>query len=90
MELSEFLLARIAEDERRVQQLIQVMGSTTQATDRLLAECQAKRQLLDWHRQYNLDESDHPHGREDQCPAWRLLAMPYDDHPAYDEAWRPR
>jgi len=45
---------------------------------RVLAECEAKRLLVEWLAM---------EPREDQALAF--LALPYADHPDYDEAWRP-
>jgi hypothetical protein len=102
--LTDFLLARIAEDEAVArdwpddrtlfwaddQPVVDTLGHVIyQPRTRVLAECEAKRRLLEWHRQYDTDERGEPHGREDQCPAWRLLASVYADHPDYRKEWRP-
>jgi len=83
MTLAEFLLARIAEDEARV-----------------VAECEAKRRILKLHHppgfvfdadgmewnDYDICHEDH----EDMpCELVRILALPYADHPDYEEGWRP-
>lgn len=64
---------------------------------RILAEVDAKRRIVDLHGPADHEFSDvevcstcdrggplpYP------CPTLRLLALPYADHPDYDEAWRP-
>lgn len=67
---------------------------------RVLAECEAKRCIVEHHR--GEPYADEPEiyycvvchealgGRGDiPCPTLRLLAMPYADHPDYREEWRP-
>jgi len=61
----------------------------------ILADVESKRRMLDLHvaNMYppmgdlgaicNHDERAYP------CITVRLLALPYSDHPDYDEAWRP-
>jgi hypothetical protein len=62
---------------------------------RVLAECEAKRRIVELH-------SDHLHRQGDcetcdgggrylvgDCPTIRALALPYADHPDYQEGWRP-
>ncbi|MEU8760671.1 DUF6221 family protein [Streptomyces sp. NPDC048659] len=65
---------------------------------RVLAEVDAKRRILELHGPAEYEYSDvdicstcdrggplpHP------CPTLHLLALPYADHPDYDEAWRPQ
>ena len=86
-DLTEFLLARIAEDEVVAREGGRWDGGMELAwrdvggiedvlvigTDRLLAECEAKRQLIDL---------TIPH-------VLRILALPYADHPDYRQEWRP-
>ncbi|WP_107427538.1 DUF6221 family protein [Streptomyces glaucescens] len=66
--------------------------------ERVLAEVDAKRDLLELHRQ--LEDSEEmldfcatcdATGKypEYPCRTLRLLALPYADHPDYNEAWRP-
>ena len=100
--LTDFLLARIAEDEaegaraetgppRSYEQdgdpIVEYQISWT-IQPRLLVEARVKRELLALHSQYDLDESGEPHGRED-CTTLRLLALPYASHPDYRDEWRP-
>jgi len=50
---------------------------------RVLAECEAKRLLLELHG---------PHGRDTEalpCRELAVLALPYADHPDYQPEWRP-
>ena len=67
---------------------------------RWLAECDVKRRLVAAH--YDPDKldpeddgferfaGDCPDCRQSQpCNTLRLLALPYVDHPDYDETWRP-
>jgi hypothetical protein len=115
MELSEFLLARIAEDEEvareRADDDFYVMPDTSafEAVDigpgwvlavrpaRVLAECEAKRRIVETHPIYpDGDQHDCPGpwpGYQDApnepCPTLRILALPYADHPDYRESWRP-
>ena len=90
MTLTEFLLARIAEDEVRSSEwtYTQDLGIRTRivtvhpgiVSARVLAECEAKRHLLD------------------EALVWgegcldvmaRYMAEVYADHPAYRAEWRP-
>ena len=64
--------------------------------ERVLAEVEAKRKLLDSHYDYRgvctrcFDWQNKPVEREQfPCEVVRLLALPYADHADYDEAWRP-
>ena len=118
MTLTEFLLARIAEDEAVANGMdVRVDGSkttldsrTTVASDgltyagmwacrfpaaRVLAECEAKRGIVDLHSgghecpgvgQFWCDDRDE---WTQACPTLRIAALPYADHPDYDETWRP-
>jgi len=83
MTLTEFLLARIAEDE----------ASTPGRWDdhwyddpsRYAREAEAKRRIVEaWRR--DLDEGVE---QPEQLFATRCLALPYADHPDYREEWRP-
>lgn len=51
--------------------------------DRKCAECRKP-----WHK-YMPGKLPTDIGPEKGCPTLRLLALPYVDHPDYDEAWRP-
>lgn len=122
-DLTEFLLARIAEDEAAARSatggawthegapngfapmVIANGGVVAETYDkphlsdaahiarhdpaRVLAECEAKRRIMET---YSLSAEE----RGIAVDAWILLrdaiahlALPYDTHPDYDEAWRP-
>jgi hypothetical protein len=108
-ELAQFLLARIAEDERAARDVRP--GPRTVRTnapdvkqyltiwhpDRALAECEAKRRIVEQTHEINrMDDLIEEHfGRgEEKLRAGQLLlmtlALPYADHPDYREQWRPR
>ena len=89
MTLVEFLLARIAEDEH--------FGTHDRhLSKRWAAECDAKRRIVD---RYQVAALRLERGQGDRAvegiranesrSALKLLALPYSDHPDYDEAWRP-
>lgn len=88
MTLTEFLLARITEDERSVGRAeIRIGDPVACLPTRVLAECEAKRRIV--------DASEH-HARYDDgalgdhCRAnLALLAAVYSDHPDYRESWKP-
>jgi hypothetical protein len=103
MELTEFLLARIAEDERGARQAQadphgchDVLAAYFDDTDktwrfthaRVLAECEAKRRIVAMAQRFTAmpDDSGTDIVLDDVL---RLLALPYADHPDYDEAWKP-
>lgn len=64
---------------------------------RVLAEVDAKRRVLGPHGPAEFEYSDvdvcstcdRGGPLPFPCPTLRLLALPYSDHPDYDEAWRP-
>jgi len=66
---------------------------------RVLAECEAKRRIVDEHTCQCPDPNcgdcgacsgdHHADPTPAPCPTLRLLAAVYVDHPDYDEAWRP-
>ncbi|MEV4670986.1 DUF6221 family protein [Actinomadura sp. NPDC049382] len=61
--------------------------------ERVLAEVEAKRRIVDEHgpNEYGLCDVCvlNDDARRAPCPTLRLLALPYADHPDYDESWRP-
>jgi Family of unknown function (DUF6221) len=122
MQLVEFILQRIDEDEAVARQAVDALvcgypdyqthvTTDTQRADRhverfgptrVLAECAAKRAILDLHA----PSTDHGSGYDPYCTGcWdeggqdgapiypcrtvRILVPIYSDHPDYDEAWRP-
>jgi hypothetical protein len=88
--LAAFLLARIAEDETAARDRQSHQDNVYEAAgwwdcDRVLAECEAKRRLVEaisW-------ESDQlANGWFVARRLLRLLALPYADHPDYRDEWR--
>lgn len=88
MTLTEFLLARIAEDEAIARATTAHIAHWDPARG-ILATCTAKRRLLALHGHVSRDGYG-PSGRCDDypCPTLQLLAMPYADHPDYDPSWQ--
>lgn len=125
MELVEFLLARIAEDEEAARaalrkssyewsdnafteavELAEGEGAVKEATShiarwdpaRVLAECEAKRQIVERFRYLNGPHAVMPfvgyqQDEAGQVAALRLalkaLTLPYVDHPDYQQEWKP-
>lgn len=103
--LTEFLLARIAEDEAVAREAIDCGPEWVHEAmryganpARVLAECEAKRRIVEYRYSWNLEAermSEPPFGPifEAKVSAadavLRALALPYADHPDYDEVWRP-
>lgn len=99
--LTEFLLARIAEDEAVARDFgTDAPGAipdselwVTEAdypaisitAKRVLAECDAQRQMI----AYLADLAEFASDDEAADAGLRILALPYADHPDYDPAWRP-
>lgn len=96
--LAEFLLARIAEDEAALDdsdgQALGVHVITVEAAARWLAECEAKRRIIEAFRGWT-DAASETHDQRDYGvadgldEALRALALPYADHPDYRDEWRP-
>jgi hypothetical protein len=63
--------------------------------DRVLAECEAKRALVELleHQSRLIEEAEDTGDLDpnslDPYRALGLLALPYDDHPDYRDEWRP-
>ena len=82
-ELTDFLLARIAEDEAAVIDRGECRcdgefdaSQRPDCADRIAIECEAKRLLI----------------KRVGNPAWagfKIMALPYADHPDYRDEWRP-
>lgn len=104
MTLVEFLLARIAEDETAAERGRRHNARETYANDnygyllvdpaRVLAECGAKRQIIEdyevLHADYRVTHDQTTEARRFQAlVAIGRLAAAYSDHPDYDETWRP-
>lgn len=114
MALTDFLLARIAEDEALAHGVVLDTGDGLLLVDepvtigghqivasasRVLAECEAKRRIVDLHQAADVDyglESCFSCGARDgwhdlpfPCPTLKALAAVYADHPDYRDEWRP-
>ena len=104
MTLTEFLLARIAEDESRaesVRDFIPEFGDQGEYINpaRVLAECEAKRRIVELHSwgeghecsvfdgSGEVDNCRYVIG--DECSTMQLLASVYADHPDFRSEWRP-
>ena len=88
MSIVEFLLARIAEDE----DLAKVYAEGLYDSARVLAECAAKRWVLDTLRSYEPDtewrtEPDMGKRGNNAAGAVRQLAAVYAEHEDYREEW---
>ena len=77
MTLAEFLLARIAEDEEFFQS---PHWRRQEISKQLLVDCEAKRRIVKDATAVPTISMRH---------VLRLLAMPYADHPDYNQEWRP-
>jgi hypothetical protein len=85
--LTDFLLARIAEDEGAAQR--HGPGASKQGLGdypaRVLAECEAKRRIVDL---FPKAAQDGDGWNEAGIQVLEALALPYADHPDYREEWR--
>jgi hypothetical protein len=95
MTLTEFLLARIEEDEARARPMWElkvrqrIIGApivplSWPTPDRVLAECEAKRRIVDMFP----FEADGDGWNEAGAQVLPILALPYADHPDYRDEWR--
>lgn len=86
MTLTEFLRARVADDEA----FYRVYDIEEEHRRRVLAECEAKRRIIEEYQQVDALPADM---RVDQRVTFRFvlehLATPYAAHPDYDNRWRP-
>jgi hypothetical protein len=84
MTLTDFLLARIAEDEACADGLEWDDGNPVHQTARVLAECEAKRRIVEACADVLAYDAE-------ALPqdVLRLLALPYADHPDYRQEWKP-
>ena len=99
--LTEFLRARLAEDERDARKLAEsdhrpvlCLATTVNHPERLLLEVEAKRRIVDLHTGPQFGRPDAHLCQDamiadDWCETLRALALPYADHDDYDERWRP-
>lgn len=92
MDITDFLLARIEEDEVRAN----YYGRLAMGTGRVLAECAAKRALTTLHSPGNYrgqevcnDCGDWWDGSpiDYPCETIKILTAVYKDHPNYQEEW---
>ena len=110
MTLVEFLLARIAEDEEGARRASAVEGGDFAIAalplplmegirpgfpTRVLAECEAKRRIIDAARHAEFQGGSAEivmfdgWPRDGVWPVLAALALPYASHPDYREEWRP-
>jgi hypothetical protein len=98
MDLTEFLLARIAEDEQQALDYFQDDGTVGTWTHWMGAECEAKRRIVDEHEVvdgrccvclYGIHDTEGLIWARHPCLTLRALALPYADHPEYREEWLP-
>lgn len=96
MDLAEFLLSRIAEDEEAAEAAVRhwhddcldapvaqvELHAYRHAPARVLAECEAKRQVIDWTQTWRI-------GPSTGDALLRALSLPYAAHPEYRQEWRP-
>lgn len=96
--LADFLLARIAEDEASIDEMVRGGDPSWWSADRMLYECEAKRRIVEGrtgipHPSDGCDGScDGPNDHWHLVYEWdvlRALAAVYADHPDYREAWKP-
>lgn len=98
--LTDFLLARIAEDEAEARKAGSFTpwdrtferdnyGHLLVQPARVLAECEAKRRIVDLCEDNLRDLSAGGTGRRQfSSYALQILALPYADHPDFREEWR--
>jgi len=102
MTLNEFLLARIAEDEAVARDALAAEIYTVEHEHmerwhpaRVLAECEAKRGIVELAMSWAQTAEAHPEFRDAGAISIELgyvlrrLAQPYADHPDYREEWKP-
>lgn len=96
--LPEFLLECIAEDEAVAEHGDGgLMEDAHFSTARVLAECEAKWQIMDEHYSWEAKDDwcarcsrlDWTAAVQFPCPTLRFLAAVYADRPGYREEWRP-
>lgn len=98
--LTNFLLARIAEDERAYGVIVAEMSTARPVVPyldlarRILAEGEARREIVKLHTATDWGMAagmlcDHCSDQRWPCPTLRALALPYTDHPDYRDEWKP-
>jgi hypothetical protein len=103
-DLTDFLLARIDEDEEwarwagavqdaersRGLAFVSSLGSSSvTSAGRVLAECEAKRKIVAEARDYSPELEHGDNGEWAFDATLRALTLPYADHADYDASWRP-
>lgn len=89
MDLKTFLLARIEEDEAEAVGLQQEMDYGLEAFgDRLVAECAAKRAIVEQAATYSPELEHGDNGEWAFDVTLRALAAVYADHPDYQPEWK--
>jgi hypothetical protein len=95
MTLTEFLLARIAEDEANAWEIALISsaaaGPPYWTPSRIQAECEAKRRIVELYEDAVGDMIGGHAGRSTGVTAYdalRTIALPYADHPDYAAATR--
>jgi hypothetical protein len=90
LSLTDFLLARLAEDEASPPV---TAGSRHLVEDRMARECEVKRRIVDEHPAYGgvccCCKAMGGGSQRFPCLTLRLLALLYADHPDFREKWRP-
>lgn len=84
MNITEFLEARIVEDEEQIREWDR---SSPFSTERLLAECSAKRAVIECAADYSPELEHGDNGQWAFEVTLRALAAVYKDHPDYNTDW---
>jgi hypothetical protein len=97
MKITEFLLARIAEDEEQAYALVepQMEGYSHKPADsyegrwsrRFLAECEAKRRIVNLSDEVENHYASNYDAQELAGTVLVELSRPYADHPDFDPVW---
>ena len=93
--LTSFLLDRIAEDEANAGSKHDLAYHDhgdcggCEYPARVLAECEAKRRIVEQARNYSPELEHGDNGEWAFDTVLLALALPYADHPDYREEWRP-
>lgn len=90
MTITEFLEARIAEDEARAKYVSEYGDTGGLFTPtRVLAECAAKRAIIAEHAPVDPCDAHDAMFSTITCDTIRALAAVYADHPDYQQEWAP-
>ena len=89
MTLTEFLEARIAEDEDHATDSMAALDRAGLASygARVLAECEAKRRIVAWAKRWPTRPPKASDGIAAEGALLSLLALPYASHPDYLADW---